>query len=263
MKNRQYLKEVRQLQKLAGLLKETWHPDDPSSGNDDTEWCPGCERPVDQCVCDELEEDDGFDTSHNPFVKIGLRVFVDENAEQILEFTDVFSEKELWDRIRAKEAEDPIFAKKLDIYLDSPHQMEVADENAQYLYPDNTPIESLPSTYKMSFKEWAEEWVPDLEYDEDDDFDELEEDDDFDTSDNPFAQDSKDSWDTYEDYLKRDNPEIDWDLELADFDDDDESNIQYGTIIGFDDYGNEYSASFTLNPDSEIDSITDVKRVSF
>ena len=55
---KQLINEVKRFQKIAGLLNENWHPDDPSSGSDDTEWCPGCDMPVDKCVCDQLEEDE-------------------------------------------------------------------------------------------------------------------------------------------------------------------------------------------------------------
>lgn len=58
MKDKQLISEVKQFKKLAGLLKETSHPDDPSSVDiDDTE-----EDPED---FDDLSEDEGEGTDYD------------------------------------------------------------------------------------------------------------------------------------------------------------------------------------------------------
>lgn len=133
---KQFLNEVKQFQKIAGILKETWHPDDPGQ--------PGDDGP-------ETDPDDFDDVSEDK-KGANLRVLVDE-GDAILEFTDVKNITDLENRIEKLIAKNPSFEDAFEWYMDAPHQLEVADQEAQYLFDE--PIDSIPSDYVVSFKAWA------------------------------------------------------------------------------------------------------------
>lgn len=126
---KQQLNEVKQLQKIAGILKETWHPDDPSSTEiDDTE-----------------EDPDDFDDISEEENSKGYYIF--DLDEALVKLTDIASQTEFKQKVQQKAAQDPAFK---EAFLASQREDRTFAKDATKY------IDDQESIYEYTFDEWAQ-----------------------------------------------------------------------------------------------------------